>query len=74
MLGEPVASIQEIRKLKITPRFRVDYPQLDVAVTMRVLITARSERREAKRGVRTAAVRDEYVGLGTFALDCPVWT
>jgi hypothetical protein len=36
---------------------------------MRVLITARSERREAVRGVRTAAVRDEDLGTRTFAID-----
>ena len=33
----PVASIQEIRELRVTPRFRADYPPVDVVVEMRVL-------------------------------------
>jgi len=59
--------------LRITPRFRADYPPLDVAVAMRVWLTARSERREgrtrgedrgcARRGSRVADACDRR-GVG----------
>lgn len=63
--NDPVASIQEIRQVKITPRFRADYPPVDIIATVRVSMTAKMRRREVELGDRTLAVDVELKAVGT---------
>jgi DNA-binding transcriptional LysR family regulator len=63
-LAEPAVAIREPRSLKITPRFRADYPPVDVTVTMRVSIAAKTRHRGVDLGVRTVAVDIEVDALG----------
>jgi hypothetical protein len=53
---DPVVSVQEVRSLKIVPRLRADFPPLDVVITMRVSVTARTQHRGIDKGIRTTAV------------------
>lgn len=62
---EPTVTIREVRRLKIAPRFRADYPPVDVTVTMRVSITARTRRRGINVGMQTLALDVELDALGT---------
>jgi DNA-binding transcriptional LysR family regulator len=65
VLTDPAASIREIRRLKIAPRFRADYPPVDVTVVMRVAMTAHTRDRGADIGIRTTAVDVELRAVGT---------
>jgi hypothetical protein len=62
---EPLASICEIRSLKIAPRFRADFPEVDVAVAMQVVITARTRRRGVDLGGRTFLLDVALDAVGT---------
>lgn len=62
---DPVAAIREIRRLKIAPRFRADFPPADVTVVMRVAITAHTRDRGIDIGVRTTTVDVELRAVGT---------
>jgi DNA-binding transcriptional LysR family regulator len=63
VLTDPAASIREIRRLKIAPRFPADYPPVDVTVVMRVVMTAHTRDRGADIGIRTTAVDVECAPL-----------
>lgn len=69
ILAEPAVVICEVRGLTIAPRFGSDFPEVDVTAALRVAITATAERRDAARGIRTAAVPETCVGRRTFAID-----
>lgn len=62
---DPTVSIQEIRHLKIAPRFGGDFPPVDVAVGMRVAITARTRRRGEDLGAQTFTLDVQVNALGT---------
>lgn len=64
---DPVASIREIRGVKIAPRFRADFPPVDVVVTMRVSLTARTRQRGVDLGTTRIAVDVELDAIGTTA-------
>jgi hypothetical protein len=64
VLTDPAASIREIRRLKIAPRFPADYPPVDVTVVMRVVMTAHTRDRGADIGIRTTAVDVELRAVG----------
>lgn len=64
---DSVASIREIRNLKVTPRFPGDYPAVDVVVALRVSLTARTRRRGVDVGTKTFALDVELRALGTVA-------
>lgn len=62
---DPVASIREVRSLKIVPRFPGDYPAVDAVVGMSVWITANTRQCGVDVGMRTFAVDVELRALGT---------
>jgi hypothetical protein len=80
---DPVVSIQEVRGVKIVPRFRADFPPLDVTIAMRVSITARTQHRGIDKGVRTtpvdvllqvlATVQGDGYGLGPRRAKVAAW-
>lgn len=55
--------------MKIEPRFRADFPEVDVTALLRAIVTAESRPREGARGVRTAAVPEALLGRRTFSMD-----
>ena len=67
IFADRLASIREIRDVKIKPRFLADYPPVHVAVAMRVSLTAMTRRRGVDLGTRTFAVDVEVDALGTVA-------
>lgn len=64
-LAERLASIHETRRLKITPRFRADFPPVDVVAVVRVSVTAGMRQRGADVGTRTFALDVALHALGT---------
>lgn len=64
-LSDPVALIREIRQVKITPRFRADYPPVDVIITMQVALTGKARKRDVELGERTLTIGVELGALGT---------
>jgi hypothetical protein len=64
-LSDPVASIREIRQVKLTPRFRADYPPVDVVITMQVALTVKARKRDVGLGERTLTIDVELGALGT---------
>jgi hypothetical protein len=62
---EPATSIREIHRVKVTPRFRADYPPLDITVTMRVAVTTKMRDRKGGIGIRTLAIDVELDALAT---------
>jgi hypothetical protein len=71
-LAKPTACTCETQRLKIRPQARADYPPVLVTVSLRVLITATTTRRETARGVRTAAVPEALLGRRTLSADVEV--
>src|SRR5579864_1842353 len=65
--SDPLVSIREIRRLKVTPRFRTDYPEVDVVVSMHVSVTARTRRRDADLGTRTFLLDVQVDAAGSVA-------
>ena len=68
-LTEPTIAIREIDRLKVVPWFAADYPPVDVLIEMCVALAATATRREAARGVSTAAAPDVLLGSRTFGAD-----
>jgi hypothetical protein len=64
-LTDPSASILELRGVKITPRFRADYPPVDISLAIHVSMTARTRKADADLGMRTFAIDVELDALGT---------
>jgi hypothetical protein len=69
VLTEPVASILQIRRVKITPRFRADYPPLDIVATMHLSMTARTRKRVVELGTRSFDIDVELDALGSVQSD-----
>lgn len=68
-LTETAAAIREIARVQIVPQLQADYPPVNVTAGLRVALMATAARRELARGIRTAAVPNEYLGQHTFAVD-----
>lgn len=66
---EPVASILEIRHVKITPRFRADYPPLDIIITMHISMTAKTRKHDVELGTRSFGIDVELDALGSVQGD-----
>lgn len=64
-LSAPAASILEIRRLKITPRVRADYPPVDVTLVIRVSMSARAQKHGVDLGTRTFSIDVELDAVGT---------
>ncbi len=53
--------------MKITPRYRADFPEVDVAVAMQVSVTARTRRDAAARGIRPFLIDVALDAVGIVA-------
>ncbi len=62
---DPVVSIREICEIRIMPRYRADYPPVDVVVALSVSLTARTRRRGVDVGTQTFALDVALRALGT---------
>lgn len=63
-LTDTVAALQELRGVHVTPRYAGDYPPVDVTITMHVLLTAKTRRRDVDLGLRTFTADVELRALG----------
>ena len=63
-LTEAVATFQELRSVHVAPRWSGDYPPVDVIITARILLTAKTRRRDEELGVRTFNANVEVRALG----------
>lgn len=74
LIHDPVASIREVRKLQITPRFEANYPPVEVLVTVWVSLAARTRQRDGGIGPRVfdvdveLAARGQVRGDGTYRI------
>lgn len=60
-----MVSIREVRSLKIVPRFRSDFPEVDIIVAIAASITAPTLQRGVDLGTRTTAVDVEVEAIGS---------
>ncbi|HLW48921.1 MAG TPA: hypothetical protein VKW09_14305 [bacterium] len=65
VFSEPTVAIEEVRSVRVAPRFRGDYPAVEVAVELRVRITAATRRGDQHLGLRTTAADVQLTALGT---------
>jgi hypothetical protein len=65
IFADRLASIREIRVVKITTRYRADFPEVDVAVAMQVFTMARTRRDGAGQGVRRFLLDVVLEAVGT---------
>ena len=68
-LTDTSASIREIRSVKITPRFRIDFPPVDVTILMSVSLSATMRRDEVEMGRQTFTIDVKLQALGTVQGD-----
>jgi hypothetical protein len=67
IFADRLASIQEIRGLKITPRYTADFPEVEIAVAMQVSVMARTRRDGAGQGIRPFLLDVVLDAVGTVA-------
>jgi hypothetical protein len=65
IFADRLAAIREIRGLKIRPRYRADFPEVDVAVAMQVSTMARTRRDGAGQGLRPFLLDVALDAVGT---------
>ena len=65
VLSEVVASIREIRKLRVTPLFKSDYPPVEIVVLLRASLIGSASRHNNDFGSRTFDVDVELDARGT---------
>ena len=65
IFADRLASIREIRVVKITPRYRADFPEVDVAIAMQVSVVARTRRDYAGQGIRPFLLDVALDAIGT---------
>jgi len=69
VLAGPVVADSEIAHLKIVPRYRADFPEIEVTALLRAAVTADSRRREGAPGVHTVAVPEAILRRRTLVID-----
>jgi hypothetical protein len=67
ILADRLATIREIRGVKITPRYRADFPEVNVAVPMQVSVMVRTRRDYAGQGTRPFLLDVTLDAVGTVA-------
>ncbi len=67
IFADRLASIREIRGVKITPRYRADFPEVDVAVAIQVSMMARTQRDLVGQMIRPFLIDVALDVVGTVA-------
>jgi hypothetical protein len=69
VFSDPATSIREIRSMRIMPRLRADFPEVDVLAEMQVSLIARTQRRGVDLGTRTFLLNVVLDAVGTVQAD-----
>jgi hypothetical protein len=65
IFADRLASIREVRGVKITPRYTADFPEVEIAVAMQVSVMARTRRDGPGQGVRPFSLDVVLEAAGT---------